>query len=74
MEYKKIEDAIGILTNNNYDRKEMERALDLAYRGFAYNHIVLDDSGYTGKDEALQCLTLLGVLLDGVRGNYIGKE
>lgn len=74
MEYKKIEDAIGVLTNDNYNRKEMERVLDLAYRSYAYNHVALDDNSYTGQKEALECLTLFGVLLDGVRGEYVGKK
>lgn len=74
MEYKKIEDAIGILTNDSYNRKEMERALVLTYRSLAYNHIALGDNGYTGQKEVLECLTMLNVLLDGVQGEYIGKE
>lgn len=70
----KIHEAAALLTNNQYDTKELLNDLEMTYRTFAYNHIALEDDSHCGKKETASSLFLFETLIDGLKGKFINKK
>lgn len=68
---KEVWEAVGVLTNGYYKPSEILEYLEMTYRTYAYNHIALSEKGIVSHEEAASALYVLGVLIDGLKGNFV---
>lgn len=71
---KEIWEAVGVLTNDYMKPSELVAVLEQTYRNYAYNHIALEEKGIVSSNDAMSALYTLGLLIGGIKGEYIEER